>query len=161
MLKISTHVRRVVGCALIMTATGGASSALAASAEERATAAVETRQGLLKVVVSYFGPIVGMARQQIPYDGDVVADNAARIAELAAMIPHVFRNDTRAHEIPTESLPKIWDNLDDFNAKAATAAERAAALAAAAGEGQGPAMKAFGELGAACKACHDEYRQQN
>lgn len=149
------------GIALIVTLSLLGSNAWAATADERAQAAAETRQGLLKVVVSYFGPIVGMARQQIPYDGDLVKTNAGKIAVLAPMIPDVFRADTRGRDLDTEALDKIWDNTEDFAAKAATVAERAQALADAATQGQDVAMKAFGELGASCKACHDNYRQQD
>ena len=132
-----------------------------ATADERSEAAIEARQGLLKVVGSYFGPIVGMARNQIDYDADVVAHNAAKVSQLAAMIPDVFRHDTSAAGLASGSLDHIWDNQDDFNAKAATVAERAAALAAAAPDGKAAAMQAFGALGGSCKACHDEYRQQD
>ena len=153
------HKRLVLAlCAITLLASGGA---LAATAEERAQTAVDTRQGLLKVIVSYFGPIVGMAREQIPYDADVVRNNAEKVAVLAPMIPDVFKMDTSGVDLDTEAKDNIWSNADDFAAKAATVAERASALAAATEDGQGAAMKAFGALGGACKACHDEYRQQN
>ena len=133
----------------------------AAIADERAQAAAETRQGLLKVVVSYFGPIVAMAREQIPYDGELVKTNAEKISTLLPMIEDVFRANTSEFDLDTEALDNIWETPDDFNAKAQAAAEKASALAAAAAEGQGAAMQAFGQLGASCKACHDNYRQQN
>ena len=147
----------VCGSALLLSI---ASASWAADADERAQAAVDTRQGLLKVVVSYFGPIVAMARQQIPYDGDLVKTNAEKIAQLAPMIPDVFRADTRAYDLETESLDEIWENYDDFSAKADVVAQRAGALAAATADGQAAAIKAFGAVGAACKSCHDSYREQ-
>ena len=64
--------------------------ATAAHADERAQKAVETRQGLLKVVGHYFGPIVGMARGQVPFDADLARANANKIAQLSPMIPDVF-----------------------------------------------------------------------
>jgi cytochrome c556 len=128
---------------------------------EQAQAAADTRQGLFKVVVRYFGPIVGMARGQIPYDAALVEHNASKINQLAAMPADLFNKDTSGFDLDTGALPGIWDNLDDFKAKAQTLAETSAALAAAASEGKGPAMKAFGKVGAACKSCHDEYRQQD
>ncbi len=131
-----------------------------AVADEHIQRAVETRQGLLKVVGFYMGPIVGMAREQIPYDADRIKANAERIAALAPMIPDVFRSDTRGSDVPTEALDKIWDNSADFADKAATVAARAADLAAATANGQGATMQAFGAMGGSCKACHDEYRQQ-
>lgn len=154
---MSRRITAMVLCCAIWAAP----SVWAQSAEERAQAVADTRQGLLKVVVSYFGPIVAMAREQIPYDGDVVKNNAEKIATLLPMIPDVFRNDTSSFELDTEALPEIWQNMDDFVSKTNTAAQRAQELAAATAEGQGAAMKAFGALGASCKACHDNYRQQD
>ena len=101
-----------------------------------------------------------MAREMIPYDADLMRANAEKISQLTPMIPDVFRIDTRGHDFTTEARDGIWDNADDFAAKAATVSERAAALAAATAEGQGAAMQAFGAMGGACKACHDDYRQQ-
>jgi len=154
-------MRRAILVCLATVLSCTTTTAIAASADERAQAATETRQGLLKVVVSYFGPIVGMARQQIPYDADVVRGNAEKIAQLAPMLADVFATDTTEFDVDTEALDGIWDNMDDFAAKAATTAERASALAAATADGQGAAMKAFGALGASCKSCHDDYREQN
>ena len=102
-----------------------------------------------------------MAREQIPYDEAAVKANAEKIATLLPMIPDVFRTNTSEFDLDTEALDKIWDNTEDFGEKAATAAELAAGLAAATADGQGAAMKAFGALGGACKACHDNYRQQD
>lgn len=153
-----TFISRVLLVALAL----GAGQSFAATPDERAANAAETRQGLLKVVVHYFGPMVGMAREQIPYDAELVEANATKIAQLAPLIPDVFRADTRGFDLETEALDKIWDNQQDFADKAATVAERATALAnAAANSDQGAAMKAFGALGASCKACHDNYREQN
>jgi cytochrome c556 len=151
---------KIKAAAFVLLAASVATPLWAAEADERTMNAVETRQGLLKVVRSYFGPIVGMARGQIPYDGALVEKNAGKIAELTAMIPDVFRMNTSGASVSTEALDKIWGNTDDFAAKAANASEKASALAAAAANGQGPAMQAFGELGGACKGCHDNYRQQ-
>lgn len=147
--------------ATTLLSSGMLGSGLAWADEERATAATETRQGLLKVVVMYFGPVLGMVREQIPFDAAVVEANATRIAQLAEMIPDAFAMDTRAYDVDTEALDGIWDNRVDFNDKAETVGQRAQALAAAASGGLDATRKAFGALGGACKACHDEYREQN
>ncbi len=132
-----------------------------AADEERATATLESRQGLLRMVRFYFGPVLGMVRQQIPFDAEVVSYNAEKIAELSAMIPDAFALDTTEYDLTTEALDNIWSNTDDFNAKAAAVGEKATALAAAAAEGPAAVQAAFGAMGGACKACHDEYRVQN
>ena len=130
------------------------------AADERTTMAVESRQGIFEVIRMYFGPVYGMVRGQIPFDGDVVTHNANKIGELAGMISDGFRHNTAGADVETEALDSIWDNLDDFNGKAATLAERAGALAAAGGQDLDATRAAFQGLGGACKACHDDYRQQ-
>jgi len=137
------------------------SSLFAASAEERAQQAIDARQGLLKVMASYFGPIVGMAKGQIPFDAAVVEYNAGKMAQLAPMIEDLFATDTRASGLQSGAKDGIWENQADFNEKAATTAERATALAAAASQGRGPTAQAVGALGGSCKSCHDNYRKKD
>ena len=129
-------------------------------ADERTEKAIEARHGLLLVMAQYFGPIVGMAKGQIPFDAAAIERNAGKIAVLAPMIPDVFARNTRDSGIETEAKAEIWANYDDFSAKAATTAERAKALAVAATQGQRATMKAIGALGGSCKSCHDNYRQK-
>jgi len=129
-------------------------------ADERTQKAIDARQGLLKVVAQYFGPIVGMARGQIPYDPALIEKNAGKIAQLAPMIPDLFAMDTSASGLTSDAKAGIWADYADFSAKAATTTERANALVAATAEGQGATMKAFGALGASCKNCHESYRQK-
>ena len=120
-----------------------------AADDERAQKAIETRQGLLKVVGHYFGPIVGMAKGQVPghrYKGA----NANKIAQLAPMIPASSYGHSQRRRI-IRCSDGIWEDSDDYKAKAATATERALALAAAADQGQGAFLKAVGGLGSACK----------
>ena len=126
--------------------------------DEQAAYAYDSREGLFAMVRLYFGPLYGMMRGA-PYNAEVVAHNGAKIAELAAMIPDAFVVDTRENDIEgTEALDDIWENIDDFNGKAATLVERANALSASSDEASFKA--AFGGMGQACKACHDNYRQQ-
>jgi cytochrome c556 len=128
--------------------------------QERAQVAVDTRQGLLKVIGYYIGPMVGMARGQIDYDADLVAANAEKMGKLTAMIPDLFKMDTSGSGVDSDSLDGIWDNSEDFNNKAAVASQRAFELADAAKEGKTAFMQAFGAAGGACKSCHDDYRQK-
>ena len=62
--------------------------------QERAQISIDTRQGLLKVVGYYIGPMVGMARGQLEYDADLVSKNAEKMAQLTAMIPDLFKMNT-------------------------------------------------------------------
>ena len=58
------------------------SFASASWADERTQKTIEARQGLLKVVAQYFGPIVGMAKGQIPYDAALIEKTRAKSPNL-------------------------------------------------------------------------------
>lgn len=78
------------------------------------------------------------------------------ITKSAHAIPEKFK--TRDLSKPSESLPAVWDNWNDFMAKA-KALEVAAENLAAAGNDLQTFKTGFSKLGAACKACHADYRQ--
>jgi cytochrome c556 len=126
---------------------------------EQAQKATETRQSVLKVVGWNIGPLGAMARGLVPYDADLVARNAQRIAWMASMIPDAFRADTRAHAVSTEALPVIWENYARFEELAGNAqasAEKLAQIAAGGDEAAG--KQAIGALIDSCRACHDDFR---
>ena len=150
--------RKIVVLTLL---TAFSSSLFAANSDERTEKAIEARQGVFAVMSSYFGPIVGMAKGQIPFDAAVVEYNAGKMAQLAPMIEDLFATDTRASGLQSGAKDDIWENQADFNEKAATTAERATALAAAASQGRGPTAQAVGALGGSCKSCHDNYRKKD
>ena len=112
----------------------------------------------MKVVVAYFGPIVGMARGDLEFDAATVERNAHKIYELAGMAPDMFRRDTREFDVNTEALDAVWSEHEDFLQKMTDMKVAAKALEGAAAEGADEAMKAFQQLGGACKACHDDFR---
>ena len=126
---------------------------------EQAQKATETRQSVLKVVGWNIGPLGAMARGLVPYDADLVARNAERIAWMSSMIPDAFRADTREHAVETEALPVIWENYARFEELAANAqasAERLAEVAASGDEAAG--KQAIGALIDDCRACHNDFR---
>ncbi|MCC6201449.1 MAG: cytochrome c [Gammaproteobacteria bacterium] len=129
--------------------------------EQRAQTAVETRQAIFKLMNHNMAPIGGMARGTTPFDAAIAERNATRIAQLADMIAETFVPDTRAFKVETRALPKIWDNADDFKAKAQDLIRHATALAAAARSGdQAATIAALRPLGAACSTCHDSNRAE-
>ncbi|HEX7558248.1 MAG TPA: cytochrome c, partial [Usitatibacter sp.] len=59
----------------------------------------------------------------------------------------------------TKAKPEIWTNRADFDAKMDKMAGEAQKLPAAVRAGDMAAFKKqVGDVGSACKACHDEYR---
>jgi cytochrome c556 len=130
------------------------------SPEALAKSAIETRQGLYKVMGSQMGPIGGMLRNRVPFDAAVVARNAARIQTLSEIIPELFNSDTRKFTATkTAALEGIWNSQADFKVKADDLGKAAAALVVAAKAGdQAATLKAAGAMGQACGKCHDNYR---
>lgn len=132
------------------------------SPEAQAKSAIETRQGLFKLMASQNGPIAAMLlRNTRELDAAVVVRNAERMQMLAGMIPELFTADTRQFkDIKTAALDGIWASPADFKAKADAMANYAGALAAAAKSGDKDAMKkAAQEMGPkGCGGCHDNFR---
>jgi cytochrome c556 len=89
----------------------------------------------------------------------VIRTSATRLQTLSAMIPEVFRKDTREFEANTRALDSIWTNPEGFAAKADELTRATDALSAAAATGDDvAAFQAIGRIATACTACHDVYR---
>jgi cytochrome c556 len=130
------------------------------SPEAQAKSAIETRQGLFKVIANQNGPIGGMQRGTREFDAAVVARNAARIQTLSEIIPELFVADTRAIKtFKTAALDGIWNSQAEFKAKAEGLTKAAAGLVEASKSGdKATTLKAAAEVGKACGACHDNFR---
>jgi cytochrome c556 len=128
--------------------------------EAQAKSAIETRQGLFKLMSNQMGPIGGMLRNQVPFDAELVAKNAARIQTLGEIIPELFVLDTRAFKtVKTGALDGIWNSQADYKAKADALVKAAAAVTVAAKTGDKAAtLKAAADIGKSCGGCHDNYR---
>ena len=72
----------------------------------------------------------------------------------AGFVPGSDKGETRAE-------PKIWAEMDKFNAAASKMQEEMVKLNAAAKGGNLDAIKAaVGDTGKSCTACHDDYRKE-
>jgi cytochrome c556 len=130
--------------------------------QEQAEKVTEVRQAVLEVVGWNTGPMAAMAKKNIPYDADEFAKRADRIAFMLDMLPDAFAPDTRDAVLETEALDVIWDERDDFNRLADEARDKARAAETAARTGDfSVAQAAFLEMGQACKACHDRFREED
>ena len=88
-----------------------------------------------------------------------IRTHAATIARLAPQISQWFPAGTGPDVGKTRAKPEIWQKPEDFTAKTRAFQSAAHSFDAAAKAGDVAAIKAsFGELGKACKACHDPYR---
>lgn len=87
--------------------------------------------------------------------------SASTIASLSKKASNWFPAGTGPDVNKTGAKPEIWQNAQDFAAKLQTFQAAAGAFNAAASGNDVNAIKAkFGEMGQACKACHDKYRSE-
>lgn len=140
----------------------GAAAVAQAMDQEQAEKVNEVREAVMTVTGWSIAPMAAMAKGQIPYDSAEFQKRAGRIANMQDMVPDAFRPDTREAVLDTEALDKIWEDFDKFTRLAGEARDKAiAARDAAANGGFAEASTAFVELGKACKACHDDFREEH
>ncbi len=125
--------------------------------------AVEARHGFYQMLAMNMGTLAGMAKGDIAYDEATASRAAANIEALTHYdLPSLFIEGT-AHGQAEDSAakPEIWTNMDDFRAKFSGLQEAATGAAEAVKGGAENVGPVVGKLGAACKACHDSYRQKS
>ena len=125
--------------------------------------AIEARHGFYQMLAINMGTLAGMAKGDIAYDEAAASTAAANIEALTKYnLPSLFiEGSARGQAEDSAAKPEIWNNLDDFRTK--FGGLRDAAVGASEGvkggaENVGPVV---GKLGAACKACHDVYREKS
>lgn len=117
---------------------------------------VKQRRSGYAVIGYNFGSLGAMAQDKKPYNKEEAARNAALVAALADY-PRQFFGEGTDKVDGTKAKPEIWQKRADFDAKMDKMIAAAKTLPQAAGD---PAAlkKAVADTGAACKACHDDYR---
>jgi cytochrome c556 len=145
-------------CAAALLAT--VSTAQDQKALERA---VKARQGLMNVHVLEAGPLIGMAKGEVPYDPAVASGHAEALSSLTGYDEtRMFPAGTSNAEMPgkTLALPAIWEQPDEFQQAFENLREAAETVATEAGNGQEQLTAAVGELGKACGNCHEKFREK-
>ena len=149
----------VGGLVLAGAAYGG--SGAASPPPDAVQKSVDTRVGHYKEIGKAAKAIHDEIGQSEP-DLATIQSNARAIEALAKQIPSWFPKGTGQQPgVKTEALPIIWDQIPTFKQRAAGLAGAAHEIAAAAASGDIDATKAAaGNLGGACKACHDVFREK-
>lgn len=103
-----------------------------------------------------FGSLDAMATDKKPFNKDEAARNADFVAMLSTVPKGYFGEGT---DKDTKAKPEIWTHRSDFDAKMDKMTGEAAKMPAVVRSGDMAAFKKqVADLGAACKACHDDYR---
>lgn len=143
---------------LAAVATVAAATALAAVKPETA---IHYRQSVYTMIGWNFAPMAQMVRGKAPFDQAAFARHAERVAFLAPQLLEGFPAGSGSGA-PTEAKPEIWSDRAGFEKKMEALVKESRALADVAKGGDEAAMKAqFGKTAETCKACHDDYREED
>ena len=144
----------------VVVSTSVAADVTEASSEKHAKAATQYRQAVFQLVRSNMGPLGGMAKGALPFNESVMETNAVRLEQLADMMGDYLSVDTRKFDVETGAKDKIWDNFSDVETKVMALKTAAQGLQAAVKAGDESAYRgAIGKIGASCKSCHDDYKE--
>jgi cytochrome c556 len=147
----------MLGFSRLLASTTLAAVALAAGAATADDGMITYRQSVMKANGAHLTAVVTIIKGEVPFTDDLKVHTRA-IAELATIAGHVFPEGSGKGD--TKALPAIWEKPEDFK-KAYTAFQTAAAALAKTAETDPKAVPAaVGELGKACKGCHDDFRKK-
>ena len=152
----------IVGLAAAVILAGSISVVTAGPLEDT----VKARQSYYQVVSSNSGPLFAMLKGTAPYDAKVAqthADNLKLLTEMknGHFWPKGSDNTNPELKGKTRALPAIWADGSDVRAKGAAWGKAVAELAAVAGAGKEAMVEKMKLVGAACSACHKEYRAKD
>ena len=123
---------------------------------------VKYRQSVYTIIGWNFKPIGAMVKGEVPFDAAAVARHAQYVELMSQAAPEGFTKGSGPDAVKnTEAKPDIWTNMDDFRSKFAGLGEAAAGASEAVKGGAENVGPVVGKLGAACKACHDVYREKS
>ena len=143
----------------IVTALVACFSAGAFAQQSPEETAIKYRQGVMRVMGWNFGPMGAMVKGDKPFDKAIFARNVARIEAVSTMPMEGFIPDSDLGE--TKAKIDIWNKPDKFKGAMEKMQKEVAKLAQASKAGDEAAMKTqFGEVGKACKGCHDDFRKK-
>ena len=145
-------MRKSAIAAVILAATAVATQAQQVKLEDQ----VKYRRAAYTLMSLNFGSLGAMAQDKKPFNKDEAIRNAEFVAMLCTVPKQYFGEGT---DKDTKAKPEIWTNRADFDAKMDKMVSEAQKLPAVVRAGDMAAFKKqVGDTGAACKACHDDYR---
>lgn len=150
-------LKKLATKAVLVSFTLGVASAALAQAKPEDE--IRYRQSVMNVIGRNFGGVLAaMAKGERPYD-QTAAMRAATLVEMLSTLPANSFGPGTDKGAPTKADPKIWQEPEKFKAAYQKMVDQVAKLPVAARDLN--TLKAqVGEVGKACKACHDDYRQK-
>lgn len=144
---------------LALTLLSAALIAGAALAHQGVTGPTKVRMDLMKDIGKATKALGAMAKSGT-FNRPEITEHCETIVRHGLRIDDVF---TEPHMHPkTEALPAIWDRWETFSAQGRDMVEAARALetrSMSKGTNNASLRAAIKDLGATCKACHDDFKK--
>jgi len=121
---------------------------------------VDYRQGAYRIMGWHMGILGAMSRGDEAFDLERARESIRHLAWAERLTSTTFTADTK-NVSDTRLLPKAWDHMDAFVDRGRALKQAIDLLVRDADAGDEARMKAaIGDVGKACKACHDDFRQK-
>ena len=145
-------MKRIAIAAAFLAATAFTVQAQQAKVEDQ----IKYRRAAYTLMGLNFGSLGAMAQDKKPFNKEEAIKNADFVAMLCTVPKGYFGEGT---DKDTKAKPEIWTQRADFDAKMDKMVSEAQKLPAVVRAGDMAAFKKqVGDVGAACKACHDDFR---
>jgi cytochrome c556 len=133
----------------------------AAFAHSGASGIVMERMEMMKNISTHMKTVALIVRGDQDFDSGKAVTAAQAIAAHADELPGKFPAGSLDH--PSEALPAIWENWDQFVGLAQQLQANAMALSEAAETAESADMlqDEFAALGQTCSSCHQNFRKAN
>jgi Cytochrome c556 len=118
------------------------------------------RQEMMKKVGGAVGALSKVVKGETPYDSAAVLAQLQAISDTMATFADQFPAGSETG-MDSEAAPAIWENPEDFRAKADKLKADADAAIAAAPADAAALGALFGPIAQNCGACHQTYRLKN
>lgn len=119
---------------------------------------IRYRQSIMNVIGRQFGMLAAMSKGDLPYNKDA-AVKAAGLIETLSTLPLPLFGAGLDKGAPTKASEKVWSEPDKFKAAMEKMQGEVKKLPGAAGDAA--TLKAsVGDIGKACKGCHDDFREK-
>lgn len=153
-----TRTFRIAALAALTVASVAAAQDAPPSPEEQA---VRARQSHMSLYAFNLGKLGAMAQGNVEYDGAAATTAAQNLSHMTQLdqAGYWLPGTSNAEFDDSEALPAIWENMDDFSAKHEALEQAVTNLQAGAGTDLATLQASLGEVGKACGACHQDYRE--
>ena len=117
---------------------------------------------MFQLYAYHSGLLGAMAKGEIEYDAEIALEAAKNLEAVSKLGQSTFwpqgSDNSNSENAKNRALPEIWETFPDILEKVEGLQKATTALAAVAGGGLDALKANMGDVGQACKACHQDFR---